>query len=173
MTDIDRRRLVLGALAGAFVLPASSATAESVREQIVRQLQAQGFGDVRVGRTLLGRLRITARRGNLVREIIANPWTGEILRDYVSGRPVLKIPDPDDDDWQGGSEARGGHGEENGPDAEGGASGSGSPGGGDARDGAQGEQEGGGDAEGKGDAHDPDHDSHEDDGGKSGAEADD
>lgn len=58
------------------------AAAQSVQEQIVTQLQAQGFSDITLERTWLGRIRVTALRDDLRRELVFNPQTGEILRDY-------------------------------------------------------------------------------------------
>ena len=57
------------------------AAAQTIQDQIVEQLQAQGFTNLQVSRTWLGRVRIISRRGDLVRELVFNPQTGEILRD--------------------------------------------------------------------------------------------
>jgi len=57
------------------------AQADSLEDTIVDQLQKQGYSDVRVGRTLLGRTRIVAEGEGREREIVVNPRTGEILRD--------------------------------------------------------------------------------------------
>lgn len=91
-----------------------AATSGPVEDGIVRQLRQQGFGEIQVSRTWLGRSRIVSRRGELFREIIVNPLTGEILRDYwrtrhERGGPSLFNPpsggggagaleDDDDDD---------------------------------------------------------------------------
>ena len=56
--------------------------AETVEESVVRQLRAQGFTEFEVERTLLGRLKIEAKNATIEREIVINPTTGEILRDY-------------------------------------------------------------------------------------------
>ena len=63
--------------------PASSGPVE---DSVVRQLRQQGFDQIEVTSTWLGRSRIMSRRGDLVREIILNPLTGEILRDYWRNR---------------------------------------------------------------------------------------
>lgn len=67
-----------------FALPlgAGAAEAQSATDAITRQLRAQGYRSIEVSRTLLGRARIVARRPGEQREIIVNPRTGEILRDY-------------------------------------------------------------------------------------------
>ncbi|MEO9575495.1 MAG: hypothetical protein ABJ263_08465 [Tateyamaria sp.] len=59
--------------------PVSGGPAE---DNVIRQLSEQGFNQIEVSRTWLGRSRIVSRRGDMVREIIINPLTGEILRDY-------------------------------------------------------------------------------------------
>ena len=64
---------------GAFQSPAQ---ARDMATSIIRQLTGQGFVNVVQERTLLGRVRITATRNGGFREIIFNPKTGEILRDF-------------------------------------------------------------------------------------------
>ena len=59
----------------------SQAAAGSYEDNVLEQLQAQGYGDIRVSRTLLGRARIVAVSGEFSREIILDRNTGEILRD--------------------------------------------------------------------------------------------
>ena len=67
--------------------------AQDIQSQIVAQLQAQGFERIEIARTWLGRIRIEAEGPGIEREIILNPNTGEILRDYW---------ERDDDDNQSG-----------------------------------------------------------------------
>ena len=80
---MNRRKLIT-ILMGAALLPAV-ALAQDVGAGIVAQLQAQGFTKISVETTWLGRLRIIAARADGQREIIANPRTGEILRDIWTG----------------------------------------------------------------------------------------
>lgn len=88
-----------------FCLWAGLASAQSVQDQIVEQLQDQGFNRITVQRTLLGRTRIEAFSDTLERELVFNPNTGEILRDYWEplddddddGGPRLRDPNADDD----------------------------------------------------------------------------
>ncbi|CUH52953.1 hypothetical protein [Shimia marina] len=61
---------------------AGAGYAESRIEAIARHLRGQGYSDIEISRTWLGRARIEAQRGTVEREIIVNPRTGEILRDY-------------------------------------------------------------------------------------------
>lgn len=61
--------------------------AGSVEQQVIRSLQAQGYQVLEQSYTFLGRLRIVAQNGSLQREIVVNPGTGEILRDYAVSMP--------------------------------------------------------------------------------------
>lgn len=88
------RRLILPvlsalAMAMAMALPA---TAQTAADRIVAQLRAQGFDEITVRRTLLGRVQIIAQEDETRREIVLNPATGAILRDYWT-----EIDDDDDD----------------------------------------------------------------------------
>ena len=76
---MNRRHFIK--IAGAAVLAASPALADSYSDAIVRQLSRQGFAKISIERTLLGRVRILATGSEGRREIIVNPRTGEILRD--------------------------------------------------------------------------------------------
>ncbi|PYF09458.1 hypothetical protein C8J30_10830 [Rhodobacter viridis] len=60
-------------------LPALAVEADDV----VAQLRAQGFKQINVSRTFLGRVKIEAQAPAVHREIVLNPKTGEILRDYT------------------------------------------------------------------------------------------
>ncbi|WP_299045841.1 hypothetical protein [uncultured Tateyamaria sp.] len=71
--------LLSAVLAGVLALPGA---AGPIEDSIVRQLREQGFSQIDVRRTLLGRSRIVARSTDLYREIVVNPVTGEILRDF-------------------------------------------------------------------------------------------
>lgn len=93
--------LVLGlALAGGPVL------AQSLQDSLIAQLRTQGFVEFQVSQTLLGRLRIVAIGPDYRREIVINPSSGEILRDYITTLggdtvvPILVSPagSSDDDD---------------------------------------------------------------------------
>ena len=71
----------------------------------VRQLQLDGYEEITVSRTWLGRMRIVAEKKDVTREIILNRSTGEVLRDYSrAGDGTLRLPlgftvslDDDDD----------------------------------------------------------------------------
>ncbi|MDB5657452.1 MAG: hypothetical protein JWS10_67 [Cypionkella sp.] len=92
--------LSAASIAGAAgVLAPGAALAESYQSSVVEQLRGQGYRQINVERTLLGRVRIVAERRGGSREIILNPRTGEILRDVVvaaDGRQMPQIADDDD-----------------------------------------------------------------------------
>ena len=77
--DVMNRRhflsvVCLGAVAG------TMANAASYEDTVVAQLRAQGYKQIKVERTLLGRVKISAALDGGRREIILNPRTGEVLR---------------------------------------------------------------------------------------------
>lgn len=51
--------------------------------RVLRALDAAGYHDIRAARTLLNRVRIVAERDGRRREIVVDPRTGELLRDYL------------------------------------------------------------------------------------------
>ncbi len=79
------------------------ADAEAVRDRIVTLLREDGYSEIRVSRTLLGRMRFVATAAESEREIVVNPGTGVILRDYIrflkrNGRGGSGDFDDDDDE---------------------------------------------------------------------------
>ena len=76
------------------------AKAQTVEEQIVAQLNAQGFDEIEVSRTLFGRIKMIAYSDTHRRELVFHPSTGEILRDYweassgLATDPVVDLVDP-------------------------------------------------------------------------------
>lgn len=100
---MKRRTSILKALAIVAATTAPFAVAaQSVEQSILAQLTNQGFGNFQISRTLLGRIRIVSQNGTLTREIVFNPTTGEILRDYWQDkdgdRATPRLVDPNDDD---------------------------------------------------------------------------
>lgn len=122
---MTRRTIPVYALAA--LLAAAPAHAQTVVDQIIAQLEAQGFTAFDVSRTLLGRSRIVATSGDQQREIIVNPRTGEILRDYwiilgENGEAVgsaLQGDEDDEDDDEDGDSEDDGEGGDDGEDGEG------------------------------------------------------
>ena len=75
------RKLTLATLLTSLTL-ASQAVAAPTLDQIIAQLKAQGFTEITVRKTWLGRYRIEAESATQEREVVFNARTGEILRDY-------------------------------------------------------------------------------------------
>ena len=73
------------------MLLAAPVAAETLQDQLTAQLRAQGYHSITASSTWLGRLRVMALIGNERREIVINPYTGEILRDYQG--PVIVTAD--------------------------------------------------------------------------------
>lgn len=97
---MKRRQLMASLLAG--VTFPGALFAQTAEEQVVNQLKRQGYQRIRVARTLLGRTRIVATGPRGSREIVLNPATGAILRDYEdrsddNGRRGSDDNDVDDD----------------------------------------------------------------------------
>ncbi|MBE1295869.1 MAG: hypothetical protein GJ678_06420 [Rhodobacteraceae bacterium] len=157
-----RRRMadLLFAAVLLLMLPGMAA-ADRLTDSITDQLRSQGYGQIEVSRTFLGRYRIVASTDTVDREIIVNPGTGEILRDYIedkgserSGRGLFSLfdgggsgtatdssdsssddSDGDDGDGAAGGNAPGGHGAGSGSSGGGAGGGSGHGGGGESGDG--------------------------------------
>ena len=66
------------------LLPAVAAADDAlVRDRIVVELTEDGYQQIRISKTLLGRMRFIATKPDYRREIVVNPVTGVILRDYI------------------------------------------------------------------------------------------
>lgn len=78
-----QRRAFLLSFAAAMTagLPALADSAADPAQHVVVELTQQGYSNIKVYWTWLGRLRILAHRNGGTREIVLNPRTGEILRD--------------------------------------------------------------------------------------------
>ena len=96
------RRFLLIAVPALFLSLAlpdlAAAQSENLRDRVVAELQEDGYIEIRISRTLLGRMRFVAEGPTGRREIVMNPATGVILRDFV-----WFIDDEDDGDGQGGT----------------------------------------------------------------------
>ena len=63
---------------------------------LVSALRANGYDQIRTERTLLNRIRVVAERTAERREIVIDPRTGEVLRDYSRERNgEVSAPSPD------------------------------------------------------------------------------
>ncbi len=126
--------------------------AQSRLQTFTQGLVQQGYTDVTVSRTFLGRSRITATKGNTSREIILST-SGRVLRD--DSRVDLNLSSGKDDDKQNNEKARDSKGGDS-DDGNDSASDSGNDGGSDDGDngghdgGDDGGDDGGGDGEGSG-----------------------
>ena len=119
------RRLFLLTVLSASLLSTTAARADYA-DDVVKWLLEEGYTDVEVTRTLLGRVRILARLGSGQRELIINPRTGEILRDvWIAEDGAIKPfhgskpgdrDDDDEGDDHGGDNSGPGHGGEDGDD---------------------------------------------------------
>ena len=122
--------LVLAATLLGSGLPGSALaqTLLTPRDRVIAALEEQGYQVTRVRKTWLGRVQIRARAGDLRREIVLNPNTGEVLRDYVetigrddddrragSGRHSGRDDDDDDDNSGSGSRDDDDHDDNSGP----------------------------------------------------------
>ena len=111
------RRTFLLAAASFTVLSTAPARADFT-DDMVEWLSGQGYFDIEVTRTLLGRVRIVASLGKGRRELILNPRTGEVLRDiWIDADGNISAfsggggpGDDDDDDGHGGDDDNSGPG---------------------------------------------------------------
>lgn len=166
---MQRRVFIAGAIAA--LTQAGAALASGYQDDVVAQLRSQGFGQIKIVTTWLGRTRITAQKGKLSREIIFNPRTGEILRDLVqNGDEVVtsRIGDSGGDDGSSRSEGDGGDdgsgssdGSDSGSDGSG-SSGSGSSGSGSSGSGSSGSGSGSSDSDSGDDGGKDEHDDGDD-----------
>lgn len=140
---LNRRNFLL--CAAAFVV-ATPAHADFVSD-VTRELQRQGYTEISVSFTLLGRSRILARGKRGTREIILNPKTGEVLRDLwtsasgITGPSIIGVTEDDttaigsddgsdDGQDQSGNDGSGGNDDSGGDDRSGEGENSGSDDGG-------------------------------------------
>ncbi len=155
------RRVLVLAICGSLAM-AGPVAAAGFEDAVVAQLQAQGYGQIRLEHTLLGRVRIVAMLEGMRREIILNPRTGEVLRDVLVDDAGDVVPQIRRGTGETGSKTPTSGGDDDGSDDDGSDDG-GSDGGGSDDDG--GDDDGGGDDSGDDDGGDDDSG---DDGGGSG-----
>lgn len=80
------KRLILASLLAALASPVLGQS--SPTDEILAALKNHGYRIVLQERTWLGRERIVAETVGKRREVVFNPGTGEILRDYVAAVSV-------------------------------------------------------------------------------------
>ena len=66
-------------LAASLTLACEPAQANDTQSDVMRALQSQGYSVERVGRTFLGRIKLTVSDATTTREIIVSRYTGEVL----------------------------------------------------------------------------------------------
>lgn len=77
-------KLLLSPFVGlALLLGAAAAEAASYEQRLIAHLRTLGYGEITLTFTLLGRAQIVAVSPDDTREIVLNPRTGEILRDFA------------------------------------------------------------------------------------------
>ncbi len=89
LNDHRKRPFEMPVLALALLLsfaPAPLMAQAAPQDEILRKLTREGYARIEVRRTLLGRVRILAEEDGRRREIVVDPSSGEILRDYVSDK---------------------------------------------------------------------------------------
>lgn len=77
---MHRRQLLI---LGFAVLTALPVLAETTTDSVIDALRREGYAQIEVSRTWLGRTRVVAENGREAREIVINSHSGEILRDVV------------------------------------------------------------------------------------------
>ena len=70
----------------------SAVSQADVADTAVRYLKSQGYEVIRVQRTMLGRVRIEALKEGMLRELVFDRGSGELLRDRVEPAPAGQRP---------------------------------------------------------------------------------
>lgn len=111
---MDRRKFLV--LVTAFSLTGTMPAWADKQDYIVERLVEAGFGQIEITRTLLGRVRIVATKGNVRRELVINPRTGEILRDVTLVAEDQKSSSGSSEGKGGSSNSGSGSGDDSGDD---------------------------------------------------------
>ncbi|WP_186827027.1 PepSY domain-containing protein [Shimia ponticola] len=95
-------RRVLAIVVCLFAGLAGPVSGETIEEQVIRQLSAQGYSSFETGRTLLGRVRVVGLSDTRRREIVVHPTTGAVLFDNIRALAgertgVILLNESDDD----------------------------------------------------------------------------
>ena len=119
------------AMCTAITLVMSPVWTDSFKDRYIAQLKAQGFSNLTVTKTWLGRTRITASSKSYSRELIFSTKTGEILRDYsesidgAANAQGLTNPNSGSQDTGSGTSSSGEGGGSGGGEGDGGGEGEG------------------------------------------------
>ena len=79
---MTRRGFLFSASSFAALVVSGGAAHASVEDKIAARLKREGYRITKRKRTWLGRVRILAVRNREQREVVLDPATGEVLRDY-------------------------------------------------------------------------------------------
>lgn len=85
------RRKFLLTVAGLVAATAAPAAAMDVEQVVTNRLAREGFHVISRRRTWLGRVRIEAAKADLQREVVFDPASGEVLRDYIDDSGGLRV----------------------------------------------------------------------------------
>lgn len=118
---MNRKRTTLALV---FCLFCGPALADDYVATLVRELQSQGYDNIVVEYTLLGRVQIHATQKDISREVVVNPRTGEVLRDLRTRTSKGRSQEDDDDDQDddgddGDDDGDDGHGDDGDGDGDG------------------------------------------------------
>lgn len=89
---------ITGAVLALTLTLGTAGSATPGQDLVTAALRAQGFEVTLVHWTWLGRIRIIAVNADLRREIVINPNTGEIMRDYAQALVPADVPPRHDSD---------------------------------------------------------------------------
>ncbi|KAJ55924.1 hypothetical protein ACMU_09160 [Actibacterium mucosum KCTC 23349] len=92
------RHIAMLVLVSALCAPVVAGAQTPYVDRIVAQLLADGYADIEVSRTWLGRFLIEAERNGHERVIVVNARTGEVLRDVWQLDDDGRENGDDDDD---------------------------------------------------------------------------
>ncbi len=89
-----------------FALLASTALAQSSKEDIIEQLKQQGFTKIEISRTLFGNTRFEATGAGVEREVVLSKG-GTVMRDRSEKDDEYDDSNNDDDDGDQGGDSEG------------------------------------------------------------------
>jgi len=92
-----RSSLIFASFAAVFLLQSPVQAQQSVADDVIARIEAEGFTVVEVKRSWLGRIVITASDQDDLREVVLNRTSGEVLRDQRfpnEGRGAEQRPEP-------------------------------------------------------------------------------
>jgi hypothetical protein len=79
---------------------ATPVLSSEVGDAWISQLRIDGFQVYNVRNTFLGRLKIYAVRDGMGREVVINPYTGEVFRDHTRAIDVFSLQIQRSDDYK-------------------------------------------------------------------------